>query len=105
MQCRVEQNIKANLGHRRYSVSSSPATTFCSGLFVLQLKKGNSESYIFYKLSAVREGAQIQNHKYCTELASSPKDPATQISHISFLTEKKTQQAESRWREKSSGIP
>lgn len=30
-----------------------------------------SESYIFYKLSAVKEGAKNPNHKYCTQLSRS----------------------------------
>lgn len=32
-------------------------------------KKEISESYIFYKLSAVKEGAKNPNHKYCTQLS------------------------------------
>lgn len=37
-----------------------------ASLFFNSKRKKKSESYIFYKLSAVKEGAKNQNHKYCT---------------------------------------
>lgn len=51
------------------------SASMCAHLLILVIKpwppcsstqKRKSESYIFYKLSAVKEGAKNQNHKYCT---------------------------------------